>query len=139
MLVQEIMNKNVVTIDSDDNVFNASKIYQEKKVGCLVVTKNDFCIGIITERDIIERTLCLEKNPKETKVLDIMTPDIKTIHALDTIEDAIDMIKKYHIKKLPVVINDIIIGIITVTDISKARPDLTKRFMNSWVKAQWRS
>lgn len=139
MLVQEIMTKNVITIDSDDSIFNACNIYRDKKVGCLVVTKDDFCIGIITERDLIERTICNRKNPDETKVSDIMSSDIKTIHALDTVEDAIEILKNYHIKKLPVIVDDRIVGIITVTDISKARPDLSKRFIESWVKPQWRN
>lgn len=138
MLVQEIMTKNVVTINSDKTVFNACNIYRDKKIGCLVVTKDNFCIGIITERDLIERTICLRKNPEKTKVSEIMSSDIKTIHALDTVEHTIDILHKYHIKKLPVVSDDKIIGIITVTDISKARPDLSKRFIESWVKPQWR-
>ena len=57
---------------------------------------------------------------------------------IDTVETAIDMIKKYKIKKLPVIMDDKIVGIVTVTDISKARPDISRRFMESWVKPRWR-
>ena len=45
--------------------------------------------------------------------------------------------KDNNIKKLPVLKEESIIGIITVTDISKARPDLSKRFIESWVKSRW--
>ena len=138
MLVKEIMTKKVVTIHSNDTVFDACLKYRDEKVGCLVVIENEFCVGIVTERDLIERTLCMRKNPEKTKVSEIMSSDIKTIYALDKVETAIDVIKKFKIKKLPVISDDNIVGIITVSDISKARPEISKRFMESWVKPQWR-
>lgn len=138
MLVKEIMTKKVVTIRSDDMVFDACILYRDEKIGCLVVVENEFCVGIVTERDLIERILCMRKNPETTKVSEIMSSDIKTIYALDKVETAIDVMKKHKIKKLPVIADDKIVGIITVTDISKARPDISKRFMESWVKPRWK-
>lgn len=139
MLVKEIMTKKVVTIRSDDMVFDACILYRDEKIGCLVVVENEFCVGIVTERDLIERTLCIRKNPETTKVSEIMSSDIKTIYALDKVETAMDVMKKHKIKKLPVISDDKIVGIITVTDISKARPDISKRFMESWMKPQWKN
>jgi len=95
------------------------------------------CVGIVTERDLIERTICARRSPEKTKVGDIMSSNIKTVHALDTLEKALEVMKKNGIKKLPVILNDEIVGIITVTDISKARPELSKRFMDSWVRPMW--
>ena len=138
MLVKEIMTKKVVTIRSDDMVFDACILYRDEKIGCLVVVENEFCVGIVTERDLIERILCMRKNPETTKVSEIMSSDIKTIYALDKVETAIDVMKKHKIKKLPVIADDKIVGIITVSDISKARPDISKRFMESWMKPQWK-
>ena len=132
------MKKNVITINAYDSVFDACNKYKEFKVGCLVVTEGESCVGIVTERDLIERTICDSRDPKATKVNEIMTTDIKTVHALDTVEKAIEIMEEFNIKKLPVVVNEGIVGIITVTDISKARPDLSKRFMDSWVKPVWK-
>jgi len=98
---------------------------------------NNRCIGIVTERDLIERTICEKRDPMTTTVGDVMSSDIKTIHPLETVEKALDVMVKNNIKKLPVCLNDDIIGIITVTDISKARPDLSKRFMDTWVRPLW--
>ena len=138
MLVKEIMTKKVVTIHSNDTVFDACLKYRDEKVGCLVVIENEFCVGIVTERDLIERTLCMRKNHEKTKVSEIMSSDIKTIHVLDKVEAAIDVIKKFKIKKLSVISDDKIVGIKMVTDILKARPDISKRFMASWVKSRWK-
>ena len=49
MLVKEIMTKKVVTIRSDDMVFDACILYRDEKIGCLVVVENEFCVGIVTE------------------------------------------------------------------------------------------
>ncbi len=138
MLVKEIMTKKAVTIHSNDTVFDACLKYRDEKVGCLVVIENEFCVGIVTERNLIERTFCMRKNPEKTKVSEIMSSDIKTIYALDKVETALDVMNEFKIKKLPVISADKIVGIITVTDISKARPDISKRFMESWVKPRWR-
>jgi CBS domain-containing protein len=138
MLVMEVMTRDVVTIDASDTVLDACNKYKEKKVGCLVVVDGESCVGIVTERDLIERSICVRRDPDTTRVRDIMSSKVKVINQLDTIEKALDTMRQYKIKKLPVISSEKVVGIITMTDIAKARPDLSKRFMDSWVKAQWR-
>lgn len=138
MLVKEIMITPVITIDAEATVFDACRLYMEKKVGCLVVTKQDTCVGIVTERDLIERTICQNRNPATSKVQEIMSRNIKVVHALETVETALKILQQHKIKKLPVVLSEKVVGIITITDIAKARPDLSERFIESWMKAQWR-
>lgn len=137
MLVKEVMTKKVITIGTKQTVLDACNAYRDYKVGCLIVMDNDHCVGMLTERDIIERTICPHRDPEKTLVNEIMSSNIKTIHALDTLDKAIDIMRDNNIKKLPVVVNERVVGIITVTDISKARPDLSKRFIDSWVKTKW--
>jgi len=139
MLVKEIMSKNVITIRQDETILHACDIYKKYKVGCLIVTDADKKhVGIITERDIIERTICDQKDPATTPVSAIMTSNPKTVHSLDNLDKALEIMKTYDIKKLPVLYNGVIAGIITVTDISRARPELSKRFMDTWVKPSWK-
>jgi CBS domain-containing protein len=138
MLVSEVMTRSVVSIDADASVFDACMMYKEKKVGCLVVVSDETCVGIVTERDLIERSICQRRNPDATKVKEIMSSNIKVVNALDTIEKALETMQQYKIKKLPVISAEKVVGIITMTDIAEARPDLSKRFMESWVKARWR-
>ena len=138
MLVKEIMTKNVVTIDADASVFDACMMYKEKKVGCLVVVDNETCVGVVTERDLIERSICQRRDPEKTKVREIMSQNIKVVYALDTAEKALETMKQYKIKKLPVISSEKVVGIITITDIAEARPEISKRFMETWMKTQWR-
>jgi len=119
MLVEEVMTRNVVSIDCNKTVYDACKTYSKFHVGCLVVMDKEIIVGIITERDTIERVIIENKNPKKTKVRDIMTSNIKTIHALAPLDKAAQIMKENKIKKLPVILNNEIVGIITETDLTR--------------------
>ena len=119
MLVEEIMTRNVVKIDYNKSVYDACKIYKDKKVGCLVVIDKDMIVGIVTERDMIERVILENRNPQDTSIMDIMSPNIRTVHALAPLEKAAKIMKENNIKKLPVILNNEIVGIITETDLTK--------------------
>ena len=131
------MVTDIVSVDYKQTISEACQVYKQKKVGCLVVTDGSACVGMLTERDIIERCICEGRNPEITLVADVMSADIITIHKLDTVEKAIELMRTFKIKKLPVLSNNQIVGIITMTDISYARPDLSDRFIDSWVKTRW--
>jgi len=119
MLVEEIMTKKVVRIESKESIYNACKQFSNKKVGSLVVFDNEIIVGIITERDTIEKVILNKKDPVKTKVSEVMTPNIKTVHALAPLEKAAKIMKENNIKKLPVILNNDIVGIITETDLSR--------------------
>ena len=126
MLISEIMSKDVVKVDNNKSVYDICNIYKDKGVGSLVVIKDDMVVGIVTERDIIERVIIKLKDPKKTKVEDIMSRNIKTIHASAKVEKAVEIMKEYKIKKLPVILNNDILGIVTITDIANILPNYSK-------------
>ena len=125
MLVREIMTKDVVTITEDETILDACDKYSEHRVGCLIVTDEDNPVGIITERDIIEKIIRKGRDPKLTTVKEIMTSDLKMVHASAKVEEAAKTMKKYTIKKLPVILNNKIVGIVTITDLSNVLPDFS--------------
>jgi CBS domain-containing protein len=131
MLVQEIMSKNIVTITSSKSVFEAASQLRENKVGCVLAVDPDGTVGIVTKRDIIGGTILQHKNAETTPVSEIMNTDIITIHPLKNLEEAVETMEKNKIKKLIVEKEGAIMGIITVTDISKATKDINKRSMDS--------
>jgi len=137
MFVKEVMSKPAISIDQNDTVFDASMIYKEKHVGCLIVTYNGDVVGILTERDIIERSICLDKNPRDTKVKEIMTKDVIIIQELDTLQRASDVMMKNRIKKLPVVKDDAVVGIITASDIVRVLPKLSDQLYDLWLDSAW--
>jgi len=92
--------KNVVTIDTDASVWDACMMYKEKKSGRLMVIDDETYVGIITKRDVIERSICQGRDPEKTKVCEIMSQNIKVVYALDVMEKALETMKQYKIKKL---------------------------------------
>jgi CBS domain-containing protein len=128
MFVKDIMAKNIMSIEHDKTILDACKKFQEKNLGSLVVVNAGVVVGIITERDIIERVVLQQKTPKKTKIEDVMSKNIITIHASAKIEQAAELMKKHHIKKLPVIVNNEFVGIITVTDLANIMPNFSKLF-----------
>jgi len=119
MLVQEIMTKNVVSISPTESISEACKKFVSNNLGSLVVMDKNINVGIITERDIIREIILVHGDPKKIKVMELMSPNIKTIHAMTPVEKAADIMKEHNIKKLPVVLNNEIVGIVTETDLSR--------------------
>jgi CBS domain-containing protein len=131
-MIKEIMVTKVISINANKSIYDACEKYREKKIGCLLVTDDEGdCVGIVTERDIIERTICMHRNPDVTRVSEIMTTDIKTVNPFDRIEKAADMMMQNRIKKLPVIQNGEIVGIVTATDLTKILPDFSSKYCQS--------
>lgn len=126
MKVQEIMTNKVVTIENNRSVFDACQKFSKNHIGCLIVIEKDHPVGIVTERDIIQRVTQNSKNPKSTLIQDIMSKDLIMVPPDATIEFAAQTLMKHKIKKLPVVKDNAMIGIVTVTDIAALVQDMSK-------------
>lgn len=124
MLVKEAMTKKVIIINPDTTIKDAAKIMSQYRVGSIVVLENEKLVGIITELDIIWKVVASELDPKITLVRDVMSKNVVTINADQTLEDATDVMVENKIKKLPVIEGNKIIGIITATDIISIQPKL---------------
>lgn len=119
MDVQEIMVDKVVSIEADATVKDAVLRMNQYDIGCLVVTNNGQVEGIVTERDVLKRVVSESKNPEETEVSDVMSRPLIVGGPTMYVEDAAKLMLKKSIKKLPIMENERIIGIITFSDIAK--------------------
>jgi len=121
MEVSELMVKNVITVHTDASVYDAVKLLNKNKIGCLVVVnKNSQIAGILTERDLLERVLEKCRNPKETKVSEIMTKQVISGTPDTELLEAARVMFKIKVKKLPITDGNRLVGIITLTDIARA-------------------
>ncbi len=128
MLVRDAMNKNVKVAEPDIKVTDAVELMSKHHIGSLVIiNKKNEVKGILTERDILSDVVAKGKNLKRILAKDIMTKDVLTIEPDKTIEEAADIMVHHEIKKLPVIENGKIIGIITASDITRVQPTLMRR------------
>jgi CBS domain-containing protein len=121
------MVEGVITIDADAPVMKAVKIMNENEIGCLIVTRKGKAVGIITERDLLKRVIGKSKNPKTTKVREIMTKPLIAGHPDMDLEEATKLMFKMKIKKLPVVESEgDLRGLITLTDVARFQPQMIR-------------
>jgi len=120
MNVEDIMVREVVTIDADATVKEAVKLMNKQEIGCLVAVKNKKLLGILTERDLLKKVLERSKDPERTKVREIMSTQLVTGSPHMSVADAARLMIKENIKKLPVMVNDQLAGLITLTDIARS-------------------
>ena len=117
MKIREI-TKNVKTISPEDTVKEAASVMSRHNIGSLVVVNSKKkVVGIVTERDIIEKVNARDRLASRVRIEDIMTPKVITINADALIDDAVYLMVKHRIKKLPVLDNNELVGIVTSTDI----------------------
>ena len=120
MKIEEIMVKNIITLQRDISAYDAVKIMNKNKIGCLLVVNNDKIVGILTERDMLERVLEKCKNPKETKVSEIMTGNVMVGKPDMELAEAAKLLFEKKLKKLPIVEGNRLVGLVTLTDIARA-------------------
>ena len=116
--VNQVMSKNVLTLDKSTSLQEAAENMKKLNVGCVIVTGNNNPIGIITERDFVTKIVA-EGRPLFTEIQEVMSSPLITIDSEETIWEASELMKEKSIHKLPVKENEQITGIVTTTDIVK--------------------
>jgi len=125
--VEDVMVEGVVTIDADATVMKAVKLMNENEIGCLIVMRRGRAVGIITERDLLKRVIAKSKNPKKTRVREIMTKPLIAGQPEMDLEEATKLMFKMKIKKLPVVEQrGRLLGLITLTDVARFQPQMIR-------------
>ena len=120
------MVESVITVDADSSVMNAVNVMNSHEIGCLVVTRRGRAVGIITERDLLNRVIAKSRNAKRTLVREIMTKPLIAGRPDMDLEDATKMMFDRKIKKLPVVEGGKLLGLITLTDVARFQPQMIK-------------
>jgi len=115
--VREIMTTPVVTVMFSDPVIAAVEKMISHDIGAVVVISGGRPVGIITERDILKRVILEEKDPRGVFCQDIMSKPLITIKPDTPLSEALSIMRKHGIRRLPIVEGDELIGIITEKDL----------------------
>ena len=119
MEVEDIMVQKVITIDPSATVKEAARLMNRHEIGCLIVVKQGKVMGIMTERDLLKKVVELGKNSEKTKVHEIMSKRLVIGSPRMEIPDVVRLMLQKKIKKLPIVTEGKIIGLVTLTDIAR--------------------
>ena len=113
----QIKGNDVWAIRPEATVFEALRLMADKDVGALVVLVNDKMVGIISERDYARKIILFGKSSKDTLVREIMSEKVYTIHPDQTVQECMALMSSKHIRHLPVVLEDKVIGVVSIGDV----------------------
>lgn len=116
--VRDIMEKNVITIPLDKTALDAAKVLKEKKISFLVIVRDDKPLGIITERDIVRKIAAEDKAASSIKLENIMSAKFKWVEPSTTVDSAVQKMINSNIRRLVVLENEKLVGVITQTDLA---------------------
>lgn len=118
-LVKYYMKKEVPTTEDKSSVTEAAKTMIKSSRGFLIVLKDGKPAGIVTEHDFVEKVIAKELDPSKVIISEIMSFPIITIDPDEDLLKASELMKKHNIRRLPVVKDGIIYGVLTTRDVSQ--------------------
>jgi len=116
--IRDIMEKNVVTIEDDKTALDAAHLISEKDVSFLVIMKNNIPIGVLSESDFVKRLAADDKKASEVVVSEIMSSNFRWVKPETEIEDAIQKMLNNNVRRLVILDNNKLAGVITQTDLT---------------------
>lgn len=123
IVAQVIKNKSeqdIFTISPEATVLEAIKIMADKGIGALVVAEGEKVVGILSERDYTRKVTLMERSSYSTTVAEIMTSKVLTVSLNNTVEECLQLMTDRHLRHLPVLDNEKLVGFISIGDLVKA-------------------
>ena len=132
MKAKDCMCNDVTCVKSNASIYDVAKIMNDNHVGCVPVCndENSVC-GIVTDRDIILRSVACDKDIKTSPVSDIMTCNVYCCTPDTDVSDAEHLMSQNQVRRIPVIDNNKIVGILTLGDLATTRDtDVDKTLEN---------
>jgi CBS domain-containing protein len=117
------MTKDPATCETGDTVHDAARAMRRGGFGAVVVTEEGHVRGILTDRDIVVRVIAEGKDPTSTEIREAFTTEPTTLSPDDSADDAVQALRDAHVRRLPVVENDRVVGIVSIGDLAQARDE----------------
>ena len=117
---------NIFSVEGNTSVFEALQVMMEKNISALLIIENAVLKGIFTERDYARKIILQGRSSKDTTVQEVMTSKLITVELQDSIDDCMQLMTLNHIRHLPVVENNQVIGMLSIGDTVKSVIDNQK-------------
>lgn len=124
--VHDAMTSNVLTVGPQTTVADAALLMTKYKIGSLIVKSNSEPEGLITESDIISKVVSKDVKASEITIGEVMSKNLISIHPGSELNEAARIMAKSKIRRLPVVNNGALVGILTSSDVLMVSPELTE-------------
>jgi len=116
MHIRDVMTPNPRTISPNDSIQNAARIMRDEDTGVVPVVDNGKPVGVVTDRDIVVRAVSEDRLNRPVR--DIVTTDIVAARPDMSTREAVELMSEHQVRRLPVVENDKLVGIVSIGDIA---------------------
>ena len=117
--IRDIMQTNVITIEHDKTAHDAACLISEKDISFLVIMKDDIPIGVLTESDFVKRLSARDKKASDVIISEIMSNKFRWVNPETEIEDAIQKMLNNNIRRLLILDDNKLVGVLTQTDLTE--------------------
>jgi len=118
--VRDAMTENPRSIGASASVVEAARLMREEHIGSLPITDDEKLVGMITDRDITTRVVAEAADPKTTSVEDVYSRDLISVEPDQDLDEALQLMARHQVRRLPVVENNRLVGIVAQADIALA-------------------
>ncbi|WP_188048889.1 CBS domain-containing protein [Flavobacterium sp. GP15] len=139
MTVNQILStkgKEVYSILATNTVYEALTVMSEKDIGAILIIEDTVLKGVLSERDYARKIVLKAKSSKKALVHEIMETNVITVNPSDNLEFCMELMSTKRVRHLPVLENNVVIGIISISDVVKAIIDIQKdtiEHLNSYI------
>ena len=119
--VKDVMVTNIITIETGATARKAAELMNRHDIGCIIIVdSHDKPMGIVTERDMLKRVMLQARDPRRARISFIMSKPLITVSPETDLREAINLMTERRIKKLPVVEDGNLLGLLSITDIVRS-------------------
>jgi CBS domain-containing protein len=119
--IRNVMSKSVHKLPASATVADAAKTMRDSNVGAVIIEEQGKLFGLVTDRDIVVRTLADGRDPKTTRLSDTCSKTLVSIGPEDDTDRAVEIMRERCVRRIPVVENDKVIGIVSLGDLAMER------------------
>jgi CBS domain-containing protein len=116
--VRDAMTENPRSIGASASVVEAARLMRDEHIGSLPITDDEELVGMITDRDITTRVVAEAADPKMTSVGDVVSRDLISVEPDEDLEEAVQLMASHQVRRLPVVENGRLVGIVAQADVA---------------------
>ncbi|MFC7846391.1 CBS domain-containing protein [Streptomyces sp. NPDC057382] len=119
--VRDIMTGDPVTVEPQTSVAEVARIMRDEDLGVVLVTDGDDLKGLVTDRDLVVRSICQGGDPEQTTVAGACSDDLVTVTADDDLGHAVELMREHSVRRVPVVDQGHPVGIVSLGDLAMER------------------
>ncbi|MHA3051268.1 CBS domain-containing protein [Acinetobacter sp. ANC 4640] len=119
-VIQKKQNSSIYTIAPDASITEAVTLMANKDIGALVITEGNHVVGILSERDCARKIIMRDLSADSTQVCELMTSAVISVRLNNTVEECLKLMTDRHLRHLPVLENDLLVGLVAIGDLVKA-------------------